>query len=222
MLREVADRLKSAVRDSDTVARGTDKNHTEVARLGGDEFTVLLTDLRNGADAAVVAQRIRGVLSAPMELGGYEVVVTPSIGIALFPGDARDAETLLRFADIAMYQAKRDGKNGWRFYAGKMNTQSLERLQLEAHLRRAIEAQQFRLFYQPQINLMSGELVGFEALVRWQHPDLGLVSPGSFIPLAEETGLIIPMGEWVIDEACRQLSLWQRAGHRVGGSVNGA
>lgn len=213
LLQAVADRLLTSVRTSDRVSRTDAKGITNyVARLGGDEFTVLLTEIRHIQDAATVAQRILEALSKSMTLAGHEVVVTPSIGIAVFPHDGKDMEVLLKNADTAMYHAKKAGKNLYQFYAEFMNVAALHRLTMENKLRNALKNMEFSLAYQPQVELESGAIVGVEALLRWYNAELGVVSPGDFIRLAEETGLIIPIGEWVLRQACTQAKIWQDEG----------
>ncbi len=213
LLKDVADRLMASVRTSDLVSRndGLEANH-QVARLGGDEFTVLLTEIRQVNDAAVVAQRILDSLATAMTPAGHEVVVTPSIGIAVFPYDGQDAETLLKNADTAMYHAKKAGKNLCRFFVDSMNVAAMRRLALESNLRKALERGELFLRYQPQVDLLSGPIVGVEALLRWHNDALGMVSPAEFIPVAEETGLIIPIGEWVLRQACAQAKAWRVEG----------
>ena len=201
LLQEIAQRLQSSLRDEDVVAR-----------VGGDEFVIGLFGLASRDDASVVARKLMTAMSRPFHVNHLELIVSASIGIAIYPDDGRDAETLVRAADLAQQRAKLHSPEGWLFYAQDMNTRSIERLTLETGLRRAIDKQQFVLHYQPQIDLASGVLVGAEALIRWQHPLHGMVAPAHFIPLAEETGLIAPIGEWVIDEACRQIAAWRAAG----------
>ena len=199
----VAQRLRAIVRESDAVAR-----------LGGDEFVVVLTDLATPAarPAAVVATKIVEELGRSYQVLGHVVHSTPSIGIAVFPDDGVDGTVLMKNADAAMYHAKSAGRNNFQFFAQPMNDAAIERLGLENGLRQAVARAEFRLHYQPQIALASNEVVGVEALVRWQHPELGLVAPLKFITLAEETGLIVPLGEWVLGEALRQLAEWRRRG----------
>lgn len=162
--------------------------------------------------AATVADRVRAALSSPFECNGHRFVVTPSIGIAMYPNDGNDIEDLLVKADLAMYRAKEQGRNGHAFYGDSMSIRSLGRLELEDDLRRAIEANDFTLYYQPKMDLATGAIIGVEALLRWHHRDRGWIAPGTFIPLAEETGLIVTLGDWVIQEACRQLKRWNEQG----------
>jgi diguanylate cyclase (GGDEF)-like protein/PAS domain S-box-containing protein len=201
LLKVVADRLTRCVRDSDTVAR-----------LGGDEFVIILNAITSGDDVVSIAEKIQKVLTAPITLGEHDIYTTASIGIALYPLDGSDVNALLKNADIAMYQAKEQGRNTFQFFSREMNVKALEHLMLETSLRRGLERDEFHLVYQPLLDLKTGLLVGMEALVRWQHPDLGLLLPGKFIPIAEETGMIIPLGDWVLGAACRQNRQWQDEG----------
>ncbi len=216
LLMEVGKRITDCMGTSDTT-RGSDADLAvnPVARLGGDEFTLLLADLAHPEDAAKVAQRLLDAIARPIMLDGQEITVSASIGIALFPEDGSDIDVLSKNAEVAMYSAKDLGRNAYQYYSRTMNASALRRLSLEAQLRRAIERNEFRLFYQPKVNAATGELIGAEALLRWLHPDLGMVSPVEFIPIAEETGLILPIGEWVTAEACRQIGEWKRDGCAV-------
>jgi diguanylate cyclase (GGDEF)-like protein len=201
LLKEVATRLKGCTRESDTVAR-----------LGGDEFVVLLPELEDERYAAVVAQKILTAAARPFSLMGQEFRVTASIGISTYPQDGLDEQTLTKNADIAMYQAKAEGKNNFQFYSEKLNANSLERLTLESSLRHALERNEFRLYYQAKRDIASGRITGMEALLRWEHPDLGIVAPMQFIPIAEESGLIVPIGKWVLKTVCLQSIAWQQQG----------
>jgi len=210
LLQGVADRLVASVRDSDVIARND--MPSAISRLGGDEFTILLEGIHDVQDLAKVARRILESLARPFHLSGHEVVITGSIGITAWPDDGDDVEVLLRNADTAMYHAKEQGRNNYQFYAQSMNAVALQRLILEGKLRRAFERDEFEVHYQPKVSLSTGAITGLEALLRWRDPELGMVLPGDFIPIAEETGLIGPISDWVARAVCRQLVAWRERG----------
>jgi diguanylate cyclase (GGDEF)-like protein/PAS domain S-box-containing protein len=215
LLQEVSDRLVKYVRKSDSIARldNTDPE-TTIARLGGDEFTILLTEIRDMQDAAKVAQRILELFKQPFVIHNHKIFISTSIGISLYPDDGDDVESMLKNADTAMYHAKNLGRNNYQFYKQSMNVAILERLDLESKLRQALEQREFKLYYQPLVETDSNTIVGMEALIRWMHPEQGMLLPATFLQLAEETGLIIRIGEWMLYNACARNMAWQKAGLR--------
>lgn len=221
LLQWVADRIRQAVRPADSVARGDPRGvEVDLARLGGDEFTVLIRQLQSADGALAVARRIQESMRRPFVLEGREVVVTTSIGIALFPDDGENTAELLKHADTAMYHAKDEGRDNCQFYSASLTEEALRRLSMESHLRLALKRSEFFLVYQPQIDLASGSIQSVEALIRWQHPENGLVSPVEFIPAAEANGLIVAIGDWVLRTACAAAVAWQAAGLPVRVAVN--
>jgi diguanylate cyclase (GGDEF)-like protein len=201
LLKGVASRLQSCVRRSDTLAR-----------LGGDEFTILLPDLSDPEDAALISQKVIDELRRPLTVGGQEVRATASIGIALYPNDGSEAESLVKHADIAMYHVKTAGKNAYAFFSPEMNAAFHQKLTLETELRRALDLGELELWYQPQISVGQRQVVGMEALLRWRHPQRGVLPPMTFLPVAEEAGLIGRISDWVLEQACEQLAKWRAEG----------
>ena len=204
LLLEASRRISLSMRDSDVVAR-----------LGGDEFVVMMDMINNPSDSALVAKKIIHALQIEFNIDGHEIYISASVGISIFPKDCSDVEGLIKAADIAMYQVKNKGKNNHGFYSDELSKNAVERFTLEGQLRHALVRKQFEVYYQPQVSLITGEIIGAEALIRWNHPKLGLVSPATFIPLAEETGLIVQIGEWVLREAAHQMVRWHKAGHAI-------
>ena len=200
LLTHIAKRLSQTVREYDTVAR-----------LGGDEF-VLLLPRANAAGAQRVAGKVAQAFNAPFQVGPHELTLGCSVGVALYPQDGRDFDALVQSADMAMYGAKRQGRNTYRFFTSQMQAQSMRALELENALRRALEREQLCLHYQPQVDANTGKILGVEALLRWQRPKLGAVSPAEFIPIAESSGLILPIGQWVMATAAQQLKAWRDKG----------
>ncbi|MBL8074329.1 MAG: EAL domain-containing protein [Nitrospira sp.] len=214
LLKQVADRLTESVRHSDSVGRPIEKGGAhELARLGGDEFTVLLTNIRQAQDAGMVARRIIESLARSFLIDGHEISVTASVGIAIFPTDGDSVDQLLKSSDVAMYQAKEEGRNNAQFYSATMNSMAAERLEMENDLRKALERHELTVYYQPQVDIRSNRIVGAEALVRWHHPLRGMLMPALFLPVANETGMIRKLDEAVLGMACRQGKAWQDAGY---------
>ena len=201
LLQSIAQRLVACIRHSDTVSR-----------QGGDEFVLLLPFIEHAKDAALSAQKILAALELPHHIDGNDLYSSVSIGISIYPGDGQDAETLIKCADAAMYHAKEQGRNNYKFFEQAMNARAVQRQSIEADLRGALERQEFVLYYQPKTNLRTSKIVGVEALIRWAHPKRGLLQPEQFVSIAEDCGLIVPIGRWVLREACRQARAWQQAG----------
>ncbi len=215
LLKITSQRLIDAVRKTDSVTLNSNDLNSSVARSGGDEFTILLEDIESIKSVIRVAERIIESISMPMMLDCQEVHISTSIGISIFPEDGNQADEILRHADAAMYHAKSQGRNNFQFYTDSMNASSAELLALESNLHKAIEQKEFCLYYQPQVSLLTGRLVGMEALIRWKHPEKGFISPGVFIPVAEETDMIMQIGEWIIREACEQGARWVKKGYQL-------
>jgi diguanylate cyclase (GGDEF)-like protein len=201
VLKEIARRLKECTRE-----------HNTVARVGGDEFLILLSNVKDAADAAIAAERVFEAINAGFTVQGRSLSVGCSVGVSIFPEHGADGETLIRNADAAMYSVKDSGRNSVRFFTDEMNAQAVERVTMDKNLRQALERKEFFLVYQPQLDIESGKITGFEALIRWNHPELGLICPDRFISIAENNGLILPIGEWVLRTACSQARRWQDEG----------
>ncbi|MGC2061854.1 MAG: EAL domain-containing protein [Thermodesulfovibrionales bacterium] len=213
LLQGVAERLSSCLRKTDSLSREvSDSEEATIARMGGDEFTILINDVCKPYDLSYVAQRICDFLSRPFEIGSHEIFITASIGITIYPIDGDNVDTLMKNADTAMYHAKDKGRNNYQFYTDSMNAAAIERFTMTNQIRKALHGNEFRLYYQPQLDTKSEKIIGVEALVRWIHPERGLVMPNSFIPIAEETSLIVPVGEWILQTACAQNRIWQALG----------
>jgi diguanylate cyclase (GGDEF)-like protein len=201
LLKSVSVRLRECLRDTDTLSR-----------QGGDEFLIVLSNARDTESVTLVAEKILERMGEPFAIDHHELSISLSIGIAVYPDDGKDFDTLLKQSDTAMYQAKESGRNTYRFHTEQMNIDAVEHLRMRNGLRHALDHGEFVLHYQPQISLASGAVIGAEALIRWNHPELGMVAPGRFISVAEDSGLIVPIGEWVLREACRQAVAWHKAG----------
>ncbi|MGZ8271132.1 MAG: putative bifunctional diguanylate cyclase/phosphodiesterase, partial [Methylophilus sp.] len=201
LLQSVTQRLTDCIRSSDTISR-----------QGGDEFIILLAEGKNGEDASSIAEKIQAALTLPHTVNSRELHITTSIGISIYPVDGQDAETLIKCADTAMYHAKKKGRNNHQFFRSEMNIRAVNRQLIETHLRIAIDQQEFFLLYQPKVNLITGKITGAEALVRWKHPKLGEVTPKKFVTIAEDSSLIVPIGRWVLLEACTQAKQWINMG----------
>ncbi len=213
LLKNVAERISTAIRETDSFSR-LKKNYTKTyfSRLGGDEFTIMLPRLKEPEDAGLVARRINEIFAHPFLIDGHDIYISASIGISIFPMDGLNAETLLKHADLAMYHAKEMGKNGFQFYKKSLNIKAKERLEFEKDVREAIQNENFTLYYQPQVSIHDGSIIGAEALSRWEHKGRGMVSPAEFIPAIEELGLIVPFIDWVISQTGKQQLEWQQEG----------
>ncbi|MDX2495409.1 MAG: EAL domain-containing protein [Desulfuromusa sp.] len=214
LLKNVAERISTSIRESDPFSRVRKMHHSKryISRIGGDEFTIMLPNLKAPEDAGLVAKRINKVLTESFQIDDHEVFISASIGISVSPYDGSDAEVLMKHADLAMYHAKERGKNGFQFYTKSLNVKAKERLEFENDVRKAVKNEEFTLFYQPQISIVDGSIIGAEALTRWKHESRGMVSPAEFIPAIEELGLIIPFTDWVISQTGKQQAAWQQGG----------
>ena len=221
VLKAVSRRLATTLRESDTISMLDDREDAiSLSRLAGDEFMVLISEIKHPEDASIIARRLLETMASPLTLGKQELFITASVGIALFPQDGLQESDLLTHVDLAMAQAKLNGRNTYAFYSPETNARSFERLKMETELRKAIERDQLELHYQPKVDVATSRIIGAEALLRWAHAELGSVPPGQFIPLAEETGLILPLGEMVLRRACMDAAKWQQAGCNLPVSVN--
>jgi diguanylate cyclase (GGDEF)-like protein len=214
LLQIIADRLTEGTRRQDSIGIKVSIDANSVARLGGDEFTILLEKVSGQQAITTVARRLIELCARPILIDSHEIFTSVSIGISLYPTDGAEVETLLKNADTAMYHAKKQGRNNFQYFDTSMNQASVEQLAIETSLRKAIENNELALHYQPQVSISTGQIVGMEALLRWKHPHKGFISPTAFIPVAEETGLIISIGEWVINEACKQGAEWEKQGYK--------
>lgn len=221
VLKAVSKRLSAALRETDTISMLEDREDAiSLSRLAGDEFMVLISEIGHAEDASIIARRLLETMKSPLLLGGHELFVTISVGIAMFPQDGEQDTGLLTNVDLAMAQAKLHGRNTYAFYSPETNARSFERLKLETELRKALARQELEVYYQPKVETLSGRIIGAEALVRWLHKDMGAVSPNRFIPLAEETGLILQLGDMVLRQACKDAVQWQENGCNLPVSVN--
>lgn len=218
ILQKISNRIRDCLRRSDTAANVSE--HDITARFGADEFGLILECLKDTADAAIVARRLIEYITKVIVHEGNEIFLNCRIGLSVFPNDGETVKDLMKTADSALSSAKELEKNSYQFYTADLNTKAFARFALETSLRKAVDCEQFKLLYQPQVNLNSGELVGVEALIRWVHPEMGIISPMDFIPLAEDSGLIIPIGKWVMLSACKQCKAWQDNGYRIKTAIN--
>jgi len=222
LLRKTATRLSSCIEEyehetdvdlsSTRIHNAKPSLENTLAHFGGDEFVVMMNGIRAAENAAIMARKINEAISQPVEINGNEISVTTSIGISVFPEDGTDVDTLIKQSGAALYHAKSEGRNCYKFFTATMNARAFERLSLEVNLRKALENDQFLLFYQPKVDAISGQALGMEALIRWKHPELGMISPAEFIPVAEQTGLIIPIGKWIFEESCRFIKIMKERG----------